>query len=1607
MTRENHTRSKRLACEQLECRLMLAIDTYFINLNGSGSVDIFGADGGGSVQQEFVNHPLSIGTLIQTNNVPDQNNRPPVAGSTTFPLSPGDDQLEVGIAAPGVLVNAIDPDGGIVSLQSFEALSDLGAIVDINPDGSFTYDPRNSAIVRGLESGETIDDTIHYILADDQGLTSAVSALIQVVGTNDPPTLVHNLGGSLIEGDVGVISAGELAANDPDDEASDLVYTVTAGPTQGQLELATAPGTPITSFTQLDIDSGLVLYVHSGAEITTDSFDFSLSDDGEDGVVPLTETFSFSITSVDDPPINSGTLPTTVTAVEDVASQVDLSSVTLADPDSALLTLTIESGGGTLAATNGGGVTVSGTGTTSLSLTGSPANLNTYLATTSNIQYTGLTNIAGAGADTLEISVTDGQSQVALSPVDIDIIAVNDAPINSGTIPTDLAVTEDIAGNLDLGDVSLFDADGDQLTLTISALGGTFNATSANGVVASGSGTASLSLSGDAANINSFLDLASNIQFTGADNVSGIGVDTISLEVNDGNPPIALGSFGVDIAAVNDAPSNAGSLPANVSALEDVPGEVDLSGLDLVDLDGDVLSLDLSATSGILIATGGGGVAVSGSGTSSLTLSGSPINLNSFLDTITGIQYTSALNASGTAADTISVSLSDAETTISLGDVDVDITAVDDLPTNTGSLPTDMSLVEDTLGNFDLSVVELLDPDSGSLTLLLSADVGIFSASSAGGVTVSGSGTSALSLMGTDAQINAYLDSISNVGYLGPADLAGNDVATISLSVSDGGAPVALGDVNVDITAVDDPPSNLGSMPTDIDATEDLPSDVDLSELLLSEPDDEVITLTITAGSGSLLATSGGSVTAAGSTTNTLTLTGLPGDLNTYLDSSSNIRYVGALHVAGDDIDSLSVEIEDGTTLISLGTIDVDLSAVNDDPTNAGSLPTTLAAVEDTLTDLNLSGISIADVDAGTSDLTVTLMADTGILQVVVDASIDTTGNGTNMVTLTGTLAELNAYLAVSTNVGYLGALNLTGDDAASIEVIVNDGGNTGTGGGSDILFGTIDVDLSAVNDDPTNAGSLPTTLAAVEDTLTDLNLSGISIADVDAGTSDLTVTLMADTGILQVVVDASIDTTGNGTNMVTLTGTLAELNAYLAVSTNVGYLGALNLTGDDAASIKVIVNDGGNTGTGGGSDILFGTIDVDLSAVNDDPTNAGALPTTLAAVEDTLTDLNLSGISIADVDAGTSDLTVTLMADTGILQVVVDASIDTTGNGTNMVTLTGTLAELNAYLAVSTNVGYLGALNLTGDDAASIKVIVNDGGNTGTGGGSDILFGTIDVDLSAVNDDPTNAGALPTDLSVITGLLSGIDLSQIDIADVDSASGLVTVTLSAGLSDLSATDGGGVTVAGSDTDTLSLTGTITNLNAFIDVTTNIGFFPGAGLLGEDVDLLSISVNDGGNTGSGGGGDVALGNINIDVLPAGPLTAAITTQDNPRPAKKLAEQQLESAVDLALSQLSLAGLPESDLNELQTTQYKLVNLPNDFLGIADTQTNTVWIDEDGAGRGYSITEEPLSINFWDEFENYLLPELYPSEDGAYDLMSVVFHEMGHLLGHNHHVPRHE
>ena len=143
-------------------------------------------------------------------------------------------------------------------------------------------------------------DTLTVTSTDSNAVTDVDTVALTVDSVNDAPSIVTNAGSTIVQGLTDLITSDELQITDEDNQPAQLVYTVATAPVNGRLELTTAPGVTITSFTQADIDAGRLVFVHSGAPSTSDSFVFTVSD-GAGGTIGAT-TFTFTVTPFVPPP---------------------------------------------------------------------------------------------------------------------------------------------------------------------------------------------------------------------------------------------------------------------------------------------------------------------------------------------------------------------------------------------------------------------------------------------------------------------------------------------------------------------------------------------------------------------------------------------------------------------------------------------------------------------------------------------------------------------------------------------------------------------------------------------------------------------------------------------------------------------------------------------------------------------------------------------------------------------------------------------------------------------------------------------------------------------------------------------------------------------------------------------------------------------------------------------------------------------------------------------------------------------------------------------------------------------------------------------------------
>jgi hypothetical protein len=272
-----------------------------------------------------------------------------------------------------------------------------------------------------------------------------------------------------------------------------------------------------------------------------------------------------------------------------------------------------------------------------------------------------------------------------------------------------------------------------------------------------------------------------------------------------------------------------------------------------------------------------------------------------------------------------------------------------------------------------------------------------------------------------------------------------------------------------------------------IGVTEDVQSN--LTGISFSDPDAASGSLTaiFTVASGALKSPTCTGIGVSGSAA-ARTLQGTLTNLNACL-AGNNLKFTTAQDATTSVL--LSISINDngntgsGGAKMGMGSSMLTVSAVNDAPSIAA--PGSIQVTEDAAS--NVTGISFADVDAGAGSLTATFGVGSGSLNSPACTGVTAGGTATAR-TLAGTLTNLNACLG-GNNLKFTTASNTT--TSVTLNVQLNDNGNTGSGGAKAATPVNVMLNVTAVNDAPTlNAITDPAPIP-VSSGLQTINLSGIS----------------------------------------------------------------------------------------------------------------------------------------------------------------------------------------------------------------------------------------------------------------------------------------------------------------------------------------------------------------------------------------------------------------------------------------------------------------------------------------------------------------------------------
>ncbi len=351
----------------------------------------------------------------------------------------------------------------------------------------------------------------------------------------------------------------------------------------------------------------------------------------------------------------------------------------------------------------------------------------------------------------------------------------------------------------------------------------------------------------------------------------------------------------------------------------------------------------------------------------------------------------------------------------------------------------------------------------------------------------------------------------------------------------------------------------------------------------------------------------------------------------------------------------------------------------------------------------------------------------------------------------------------------------------ATITTIKDNGGTTNSGNDTATVSIVSIITVIGTNDNPAMA-SLPTDISVIEDTASNVDLSATTFSDADSAANSITLTIAAGAGTLTSSSSNGVSIGGSGTGIIALSGTAAAIDTFLNTASNIQYTGASNASGDNCTILTLTANDSGNTGSGGGTNVALGTVNVDIAAVNDDPV-ISSLPTDVAVNEDTASNVDLSAATFSDVDSAAGAVSLNIAVGAGTLTANSGGSVTVSGSGTGTIALSGTAAAIDTFLNTASDIQYTGASNASGDDSTTLTLTANDNGNTGSGGGTNVALGTVNVDITAVNDAPgVDLDGSSAAITFVTTFFAGgsavtIAKSDATVVDVDSGDQIESLT--------------------------------------------------------------------------------------------------------------------------------------------------------------------------------------------------------------------------------------
>lgn len=1099
--------------------------------NGTVNVTVtLSDDGGGSANTSAAQH-FTI-SVRETNDHPTAN-----ADSQT---TAEDSALSIAAAtfAANDSTGPANESAQTLTVTSVSAASVHGGTVSLTA-GTITYTP--PANYNGSDSFTYVvtDDGTTAGGADPRMATGTVS--ITVTEANDAPIAVDDAIATSEDTQI-AFAAATLTTNDSPGPANESAQTLTVTAVDG----ASARGGTVT------LVSGTITYTPPANAFGTDSFSYTVTDDGATGgaLAPLsgTATIHVTIAPLNDVPVlivTGAAVHTEAGAPTNLAPTAAIADIDDTVVESATIRITGNyAAEDVLSFADTAAITGSVSGDT-LTLSGSDSLAN-YVAALQAVQYTNTFDVPSTLQRTITWTVNDGDGNSNTQTTTLDVVATNDAPVNA--VPAGMTTAEDtplvLAGSSAIA-ISDVDAAGDDVQATLTVTNGTamVNPSATAALTAlTGDGTSSIVLTGALAEINAALD---GLTFSPAPDFTGVAQIGIVTDDLGNHPSGALtdsDSFTIAVSAVNDVPvlsvtAAASHAEGTAAPLADA---VTISDLDDTHLESAtiVIGANYAGAEDVLSFVDTPTITGSYSG-GTLTLTGAD-TLANYVAALQAVQYTNTADTPSTLPRVVFWVVNDGNGISSPVATSLIVIPTNDAPVN--HVPSGVTGSEDTPLVFTgSSAISISDADAagGDVRTTVEFPFGkvMVNPAAAGMLTsVRGNGFNRVELTGAVDEINAALDGMTftpQLNFNGPVTV---QVVTEDLGRSPSGNLTDSDSFEISFAPVNDAPSL--SVTSTATYTENQPPMILSSSAAYSDPDDTSLvsaTVRVTgnyvAGEDVLSAAPWGGISQVfDPATGTLTLTGST-DMFAYLMSLITIRYTNTSDAPSTLTRTLTWTVNDGEADSSPFTTTIDVIAVNDGPSI--SAPANVVMDEDgVLPFTGASAITVADVDSGSEAIQVTIGNGAAFpgWTICVGATVPC---HTTTFSIEGTVAEVNATLATMT---FRPAPESSG--SVVIPFTVDDRGHSGTGAAA-TASASMTVTVNVVNDAPVLAVTA-SGAQYVENSAAVFALVTASVTDVDDAnieSAKITITNAEAGDTLHFTNTPTITGTFSG-NTLTLTGT-------------------------------------------------------------------------------------------------------------------------------------------------------------------------------------------------------------------------------------------------------------------------------------------------------------------------------------------------------------------------------------------------------------------------------------------------------------------------------------